>query len=108
MFRPTIASSIVLAASVLVGCATLPAGTSLEVAVGANVTPHLPWSEGQRGGFDGPTDTVRFTVRHDINDRSFCAYNHVSHLSAGWPVNDRDEDWLDVVECGVRFGRRRD
>ena len=90
------------------GCSSLPVGTSFEVAVGANVTKHMPWSGGRDGRFAGPTDTVRFTVRHDISDRAFCAYNHISHLSDGWPVNNQPEDWLDNVECGLRFGKRRD
>lgn len=101
-------SSLLVASMVLAGCSAIPERTSFEVAVGANVTSRMPWSNGQSGGFDGPTDTVRFTVRYDVSDRSFCAYNHVSHLSAGWPVNDQPEDWLDTVECGLRFGKRRD
>lgn len=101
-------SSLLLASLALAGCSTVPEHTSFEIAVGANVTRHMPWSNGDSGGFDGPTDTVRFTVRHDISDRAFCAYNHISHLSDGWPVNSQPEDWLDNVECGVRFGKRRD
>lgn len=102
------ASSVLAIVWLAAGCSSLPERTSLELAVGANVSRNMPWSNGQDGGFAGPTDTVRLTVRHDIDDRTFCAYNHTSHLSAGWPVNDRAEDWLDTVECGLRFGKRRD
>lgn len=87
-------------ALLLSGCAS---NTVYEVAVGANVTDRMPWSAGRTGGFDGPRDTFRFTARHEMG-RTFVAYSHISHLSAGWPVNDRSEDWLDHVEFGVRFG----
>lgn len=100
------ALSLLAASTILAqGCASLP-HTSAEIAIGANVTKNAPWSNGRSGGFDGPTDTIRFTVRQEIGQNTFCAYNHVSHLSAGWPVNDRAEDWLDTIECGVRFGRK--
>lgn len=97
--------SLAAAAAVIAGCASVP--PSLEIAVGANVSEHMPWSQDGDGGFDGPKDTVRFTVRYDISDVTFCSLNHVSHLSAGWPVNSRREDWLDTIECGVSFGGKR-
>jgi hypothetical protein len=82
------------------GCAV----TVYEAAVGANVTKYMPWSEGRSGGFDGPTDVVRFTVRQESRDgRRFRGFSHISHLSAGWPVNGKSEDWLDMIECGYRF-----
>lgn len=88
-----------IASLALAGCAGT---TTYEIAVGANVSRAMPWSDGRDGGFDGPRDTVRFTVRRD-GQRFFCGASHISHLSAGWPVNNAREDWLDVVECGVRF-----
>lgn len=91
-----------LTLALLCGCAGY---NSLEIAGGVNVTEHMPWSHGTRGGFEGPDDTIRFSVRRDHADSpTFIEYSHVSHLSVGWPVNNEPEDWLDVVEFGVRFG----
>ena len=100
-----------ITALLLSGCSTAPAHKAgylvYEVAVGANVTKTMPWSQSRDGGFAGPQDTIRFTIRRETNDgRMFCGYSHVSHLSAGRPFNDRAEDWLDVIECGVRFDSR--
>lgn len=98
----------IAACLLLTGCASSGGYTVYEVAGGVNVTKQLPWSKGQDGGFAGPQDTVRFTVRRESgNGRSFVGYSHISHLSAGWPINDRQEDWLDVIEFGVRFDSRR-
>lgn len=78
--------------------------TVYEAAVGYNATRLMPWSEHRDGGFAGPSDTVRFTVRQEsLDGKRFCGFTHISHLSAGWPFNDRHEDWLDVVECGLSF-----
>lgn len=85
------------------GCSNVPRQLSFESAVGVNVSGSMPWSQGHDGGFAGPNDTVRFSVRYDISERSFCQLSHTSHLSAGWPVNGKSEDWLDVIECGTRF-----
>lgn len=94
-------SLIAVAALSLAGCSST---TVYEAAVGYNATEHMPWSQGSGGGFEGPHDTVRFTVRQEsVDGKHFCGYSHTSHLSAGWPFNDKGEDWLDVVECGVRF-----
>jgi len=98
-------SVILLAALALGGCAST-GHTVYEAAVGANVSKSMPWSRNQTGGFAGPTDTVRFTVRHEM-ERAFVGYSHISHLSSGWPVNnEKTEDWLDVVEFGIRFDTR--
>lgn len=84
----------------LAGCA---GHTVYEAAVGVNATRYLPWSQGSDGGFEGPRDTFRFTVRREqLNGRTFISYSHISHLSAGWPINSHQEDWLDIVEVGVR------
>lgn len=92
-------AAVVLALS---GCSTSPV---YEVAAGFNATQYMPWSEGSGGGFDGPRDVVRFTVRQESrNGKRFCGYSHISHVSAGFPFNDQHEDWLDMVECGVRIG----
>ncbi len=92
---------VVMCEVCLSGCA----GTTVyEAAVGRNVSKYLPWSEGADGGFAGPSDTFRFTVRREhLNGRTFVSYPHVSHISEGWPFNDRKEDWIDMVEFGVRF-----
>lgn len=83
------------------GCASQ---TVYEAALGRNITQNMPWSKGQDGGFRGGTDTVRFTVRQESpSKRTFVSYSHVSHLSTGAPFSSKPEDWLDVVEVGVRF-----
>lgn len=104
-------TATLLAALALTGCSVAPTSVSLEhmtfeVAAGANVSKYMAWSRGLDGGFAGPADTVRFTARYEISRSAFCALSHISHLSAGWPVNDKSEDWLDIAECGVRFGAR--
>jgi hypothetical protein len=99
-------AAIAIAAVTLAGCSVTPSSMedrfTLEAAAGVNVSKYMPWSSNLDGGFDGPTDTVRFTVRYEINRISFCSLTHISHLSAGWPVNDKPEDWLDIAECGAR------
>ena len=58
------------------------------------------------GGFYGPSPTATLRVRQAIGERSFCEYEHVSHLLAGPPFGDRrEEDSLNQVGCGLRFGR---
>ena len=74
-----------------------------EVALGTNVSQYMPWSQGQSGGFSGATDTVRFTIRKEVTKSLYVGYSHISHLSVGWPVNNKQEDWLDVVEVGYQF-----
>lgn len=106
MCKVVLAVAFVFLFIVTAGCASTPRELTAEIAVGANVTRYTPWSQGRDGGFAGPSDTVRFSVRYDSGSR-FCQASHTSHLSAGWPVNDASEDWLDVVECGVRFGGRK-
>lgn len=102
---------VMVAALLLSGCSMAPAHKSgylvYEAAAGVNATKWMPWSQSSDGGFDGPQDTVRFTVRRESNNgRTFVSYSHISHLSAGWPINDKKEDWLDVIEFGVRFDSR--
>lgn len=88
----------------LCGCA----GTTVyEVSAGYNASDSMPWSRGERGGFDGPRDVVRFAVRHEQQNGLFVEWAHTSHLSAGWPVNSEREDWLDAVSVGVRFTQER-
>lgn len=105
-------AATILAAVLLSACTTLPGSrgyTVYEAAVGANVTKAMPWSRNLDGGFAGPDDTVRFTVRREhSNGRTFVSCSHISHLSSGWPVNgERTEDWLDICEFGVRFDSRK-
>lgn len=91
----------IIALIALSGCSST---TVYEASVGYNTTQLMPWSRDQSGGFNGPKDVVRFSVRQESRDgRKFCGYSHISHLSAGYPFNDRAEDWLDMVECGVRI-----
>jgi hypothetical protein len=98
--KTSVLPAVLLSMCVTTGCAT----PVYEVAVGVNTSQWMPWSGGQDGGFQGPRDTFRMTVRQDIGPRAFVSYSHISHLSTGWPINDRYEDWLDVAEFGVRFG----
>ena len=89
---------------VLVAGYAKAADYSGEIALGANISQHMPWSiDHSNGGFDGPIDTVRFSLRSDFKNATFVQYSHISHLSTGWPVNDDQEDWLDVIEFGVKF-----
>lgn len=97
-------SLLLTAVLALTGCACAPS-PSLEIAMGANVTPYL--RNGRTGGFDGGVETVRFTFREDFSPRYFGALTHRSHLSKGRPFNHRHEDFYDVVEIGVRFGGGR-
>lgn len=91
--------------AILAACAlTLQGCATYEVAVGVNTSRYMPWSQGADGGFNGPLDTIRFSARRDLGQNGFCQVSHISHLSAGWPFNDKTEDWLDMAECGVRFG----
>lgn len=106
-------AAVILAAMFLSACTTMqpasaPGYTVYEAAVGANVTKVMPWSRNLDGGFAGPDDTVRFTIRREHGDgRTFVSCSHISHLSSGWPVNgERTEDWLDICEFGVRFDSR--
>lgn len=114
MEHPLVKRARVLAVLVIPAisaCTSLPPEsrgyTVYEAAVGANVTKAMPWSRNLDGGFAGPDDTLRFTVRREHgNGRTFVSYSHISHLSSGWPANERAEDWLDVIEFGLRFDTR--
>src|SRR3990172_2062013 len=105
--------TLLLTTLALTGCSAMPDSvgpghTIYEAAIGANVTKSMPWSRNLQGGFAGPDDVARFTVRREhSNGRTFVSFSHISHLSSGWPVNsERNEDWLDVVEFGLRFDSR--
>lgn len=92
---------IAIAALALTGCANTT--TVYEVSAGYNVSRYMPWSEGERGGFDGADDLVRFAVRNEHKSGAFVELAHTSHLSAGWPVNSEREDWVDSISIGYRF-----
>ena len=49
---------------------------------------------------DGPVGIFR--IRQDFNRMLWCEYQHVSFLTEGAPFNDRYEDTLDAVGCGLR------
>lgn len=69
----------------------------LDVAVGYNATL-------EEGDFDGARDTARFTLTWmPKEDGFFVSYTHLSHFSVGWPVNNKDEDYADLLEVGYRF-----
>lgn len=93
--------ALILGAALLSGCTfTQDSSTYFESALGINASKEMPWSQGQNT-FEGPRDTIRFSIRHE-NGASFCSFSHISHLSAGFPFNDEEEDWLDMFECGMR------
>lgn len=69
----------------------------LDVAVGYNASL-------ERGGFEGPHDTARFTLTWmPKEDGFFVSYTHLSHFSVGWPIDNKDEDYVDLLEVGYRF-----
>ena len=72
------------------------ADVTFDVAVGYNATL-------KEGGFNGPRDTARFTLKWAPNESFFVSYTHLSHFSVGWPVNDKKEDYADLLEVGYRF-----
>ena len=91
---------ILISALALTGCA----GTTVyEVSAGANLSKSMPWSEGRGGGFDGGKDIARFAIRNEYRNGFFTELSHTSHWSTGWPINDKAEDWADVVAIGYRF-----
>lgn len=79
----------------LAGC-----GVSADVMLGAKV---------RDGGFYGPTGpllTIR--ARKHLTERTWCEYEHVSHLLVGPPFGaSHEEDSLDQVGCGITFGGDR-
>jgi hypothetical protein len=75
---------------------TAHADITFDVAVGYNTTM-------KEGGFQGPRDTARFTLKWAPTESFFVSYTHLSHFSVGWPVNDKKEDYADLLEVGYRF-----
>lgn len=72
-----------------------------DVAVGYNASH-------EQGNFDGPKDTARFTLTWAPKpDGFFMSYTHVSHFSVGWPVNEKPEDFIDMIEVGYRFNMNK-
>jgi len=89
--------------SLLLLCSSACAdGVYGEVALGVNITEHMPWSQGYSGGFDGGRDTIKLTLGMEKADK-FIRFSHISHLSRGWPANEETEDWVDILEIGVKF-----
>ena len=87
-------------------------GLQVEIALGYNFTEHSPFTQdGYDGGFAGPKDTFRGTIRYVfpvVWRPSRCtalqpalAYTHISHVSAGPPLNDKPEDYIDIFEATV-------
>ncbi len=58
------------------------------------------------GGFyPGHGATATFRLRYAISERTWCEYEHVSHVLCGPPFRPLNkEDAPDQVGCGVRFG----
>lgn len=81
------------------GCSTTR--WTFETSVGRNVTSSLSGA-GYQGGFSGPKDVVQFALQAE-RGRGFCELRHISHLSAGWPVNNKREDFADLLSCGLRI-----
>lgn len=100
-YRLAVVSALAAVLWLLTGCATTV--YTFEASVGANVTKHMSGA-GYGGGFDGPRDVVQFAVQAQ-QGRGFCEFRHLSHLSAGAPFNDRREDFVDMLSCGVRLRR---
>lgn len=98
------ATVAVWAAYLLFWAPAAKADLTFDVAAGYNFSEVV--SEG--GGFDGPKDTARFSLTWQPDDANwFVSYTHVSHWSAGWPVNNEPEDWVDMIEIGYRFNLSR-
>jgi hypothetical protein len=66
-------------------------GTTAEIVIGAPVAD---------GGFRGTGPTATLRIRKSLDDHAFCEYEHVSFVVVDRPEEDR----LDQVGCGVRFG----
>lgn len=86
-------TTIALTAVLTSGCANMTVTTM----VGAKV---------RDSGFHGPTGpTLTLRLEKPITENVRCEYEHVSHLLVGPPLGPKsEEDSLDQVSCGVRFG----
>lgn len=94
------AALLAAALPALSGCLTT---MTYEVAAGVNVAGDMPWT--RDSDFDC-NDALRLTARRESDDgRRFVAFTHISSISCGWPVNDKPEQWLDLVEAGLKFGK---
>lgn len=96
---------IVMAALLLTG-SNAYADVYLDVAIGYNVMSKYETML-------GPKDTARFTLTWQPKEEGwFASYTHVSHLSAGFPFNNKEEDELNLFEVGYKknltrlFGRK--
>lgn len=92
-------------------------GLQVEIALGYNFTKISPFTaRGADGGFAGPDDTFRSTIRYVFPVawrptrctavQPAVGYTHFSHVSAGPPFNDKPEDFIDIFEASltVHFG----
>jgi hypothetical protein len=72
----------------------------------ANVTATaLVGTKVRDGGFYGQGPTATLRLEKHVSDRVVCEYEHVSHLLVGPPFGPAsEEDSLNHVSCGVRFG----
>lgn len=87
---------LIFIACLLTACGSMPLGMSAEALVGAPVVDR---------GFvgHGPTATIR--IKQRITNRTWCEFEHVSYLTSGVPFGERtEEDALNQVGCGIRFG----
>lgn len=94
--RKVLAFAALAALSMTAASPAAHADITFDVAVGYNATL-------EEGGFQGPRDTARFTLKWAPTESFFVSYTHLSHFSVGWPVNDKKEDYADLIEVGYRF-----
>lgn len=91
----------VVAAALLSGCAgSIPV---YEMAAGYNAGEDLPIAYNTRIQCK---DTLRVTAKREASNGSFVGLTHISSPSCGWPFNDKTEDWMSLVEIGIRFDGR--
>ena len=94
----------------------LLSGCAVQLEAGAGVNDRLFAVAGaENKHWDGSNTAAAYLgvrAERKFSDRvdGFCKYAHYSQWSRSWPVNDRSEDWLDHVGCGVSvriFGERQ-
>jgi hypothetical protein len=76
--------------ALLVGCA---GHNYVEVGIGPQIG----------GQWEGTGGVVDVAVGRE-GDKTFCEYRHTSNLTSGPPFNDRFENTVDRISCGLRMG----
>lgn len=75
-----------------------------EVGVGKNDKFYNLGTEADNWiGSDDVGAYLGIEARRSLSERvdGMCYYKHFSQWVRGWPVDKRDEDWLDTFGCGV-------